>query len=47
VVAKGLLYFGYDVVVFGKMAGNFRVVSEVLDVRERQTSLSSLYWSVI
>jgi hypothetical protein len=46
-LAKSLLFFGFDLVVFGKMAGNFRIVSEVMDVRKREESLSSLCWSVI
>lgn len=46
-IAKALLFFGFDIVIFGKMAGNFRIVSEVMDVRKREESLSSLCWSVI
>ena len=46
-IAKALVFFGYDCVIFGKMAGNYRVVSEVFDVRTRDKSFASLYWSVI
>ena len=46
VIAKGLEYWGYQVVILGRMAGRYRVVSEVLDVRTREQSLSNLYWSI-
>lgn len=46
-IAKALAFYNYDVVILGKMAGNYRIVSEVLDVRSRTTSLSSLCWSMI
>lgn len=46
-LAKTLQFFGYDVVIFGKMAGSYRIVSEVLDVRTREQSLSKLVWTII
>jgi hypothetical protein len=46
-LAKSMLFLGYDVIFLGKMAGNYRIVSEVLDSRERNESLSNLYWTVI
>ena len=44
-VAKCLIECGYDVAIFGRMAGSYRVVSEVLDVRSREKSLSELCWT--
>jgi hypothetical protein len=46
-IGKALLFFGIDTVIFGKMAGSYRIVSEVFDVRPRETSLSNLCWSLI
>jgi hypothetical protein len=46
VLAQVLILFGYDVVIFGRMAGMYRVVSEVLDVRTREDSLRNLCWRV-
>jgi hypothetical protein len=46
-IGKALLFFGIDAVIFGKMAGSYRIVSEVFDVRPRETSLNNLCWSFI
>lgn len=46
ILSKTLIYFGYDVVILGRMAGMYRVVTEVLDVRARDESLNCLYWRV-
>lgn len=46
VLAQVLIFFGYDVVIFGRMAGMYRVVSEVMDIRTREESLKSLCWRV-
>lgn len=46
-IGKALLFFGIDTVIFGKMAGSYRIVSEVFDVRPRETSLSNLCWALI
>jgi hypothetical protein len=46
ILAQALIFFGYDVVIFGRMAGMYRVVSEVMDVRSREDSLKNLCWRV-
>jgi hypothetical protein len=46
VLAQALMFFGYDVVIFGRMAGMYRVVSEVMDLRSRENSLKNLCWRV-
>jgi hypothetical protein len=46
VLAQALIFFEYDVVIFGRMAGMYRVVSEVMDVRSREDSLKNLCWRV-
>jgi hypothetical protein len=46
VLAQALIFFGYEVVIFGRMAGMYRVVSEVMDVRSREDSLKNLCWRV-
>jgi len=45
-LAQALIVIGHDVVVFGRMAGLFRVVSEVFDVRPRTISFDNLCWRV-
>lgn len=45
-LAQALVFLGYEVVIFGRMAGMFRVVSEVFDVRPRETSFDNLCWRV-
>jgi hypothetical protein len=47
VLAKCLMLLGYQVAIFGRMAGSYRIVTEVLDVRSREESLSQLCWSVM
>jgi hypothetical protein len=46
-LAMALIYIGYDVVVLGRMAGMYRVVTEVMDVRKREESLYHLCWSIL
>lgn len=46
VLAQALIFLGYDVVIFGRMAGMYRVVTEVMDVRSRDESLKNLCWRV-
>jgi hypothetical protein len=45
-LAQALILIGYDVVVFGRMCGMFRVVSEVFDVRTREASFDQLCWRI-
>jgi hypothetical protein len=47
VIARCLIETGYNVAIFGRMAGSYRIVSEVLDVRSREESLKNLCWTVI
>jgi len=46
ILANALILLGYHVVIFGRMAGMYRVVSEVMDVRTREESLWNLCWRV-
>jgi hypothetical protein len=44
VIAKGGAAMGYELIVLGRMAGGNRVVTEVLDCRNRKQSLNHLVW---